>query len=129
MNDEGAIKELLEKQYPAFLNAEDIDGYVAMYSEDVIWAVPNMPDATSPEQIGVLLEKLFGKVAQTVEVTVDDLMIEGDRAIAMAVATGTAARKPDGVPQPLAIRVIWVLRRQAETWKITRQVGTPKPSA
>jgi len=129
MNDESAIRELLEVQYPARLNAADIEGYVALYDDDVVWGVPNLPDATSPAQIGSLLGKILGKVTQTVDVTVDDVVIDGDHAIAMALASGTATRTPDGDPQPLALRVMWGLRRDDSGWKIIRQVGTPKPTA
>ncbi len=127
MNDEAKIKELLEGAYARCLNAEDIDGYKNLYSEDVLWGVPNLPDATTVDQIGSLLTKMFSKVTQSLDVTVDDLIVEGDIAIAMATATGTVARKPDGEPKPLALRVMWALRRNGETWQITRQVGTPKP--
>lgn len=129
MNDENAIRDLLEVQYPAQLNSADIDAYVALYDDDVVWGVPNLPDATSPAQIGSLLGNILGKVTQTLEVTVDDVLIDGDHAIAMAVATGTATRKPDGDPQPLALRVMWGLRRHDSGWRIIRQVGTPKPTA
>lgn len=128
MNDETAILELLEVRYPARLNEADIDGYVALYDDDVLWCVPNLPDARSREQIRSLLGKILSKVAQTVAVEVDDLVIDGDHAMAMAVATGTAARKPDGESQPLALRVMWGLRRAGTDWKIVRQVGTPKPT-
>jgi uncharacterized protein (TIGR02246 family) len=128
MNDENAIRELLEVQYPARLNSADVDGYVALYDDDVVWGVPNLPDATSPAQIGTMLGKILSKVTQTVEVTVDDVVIDGDHAIAMAVASGTAARKPDGEPQPLALRVMWGLRHRDSGWRIIRQVGTPKPT-
>ena len=126
---ETRIRELLEKQYPTCFNNADIDGYVALYSDDVLWAVPNLPDATSREQIGSLLGKILSKVTQTIEVTVDDLIVDGDSAIATAVATGTFARKPDGEAQPLVLRVMWVLRQVGTDWKIIRQVGTPKPTS
>jgi ketosteroid isomerase-like protein len=129
MNDEVTIRDLLEVQYPARLNSADIDGYVALYDDDVVWAVPNLPDATSPAQIGTLIGRILGKVTQTVDVSVDDVLIDGDHAIAMAVASGTATRKPDGEPQPLALRVMWALRRSDSGWTIIRQVGTPKPIA
>ena len=128
MTDEAEIKDLLEIQYPKHLNSGDVEAYVSLYSDDVLWAVPNMPDANSPEQIGSLLGKLLSKVAQTVKVTVDDLIVEGDMAMVMATAKGTAARRPDGEPQPLALRVMWGLRRNGGTWQIIRQVGTPKPT-
>ena len=128
MSETMAIRDLLQVEYPARLNAADIDGYVALYDDDVMWCVPNLPDATSREQIASLLGKMLSKVAQSVEVVVDDLVIDGDLAIAMATATGTAARKPDGDPQPLALRVMWALRRSGSEWKIVRQVGTPKPT-
>lgn len=127
MSDEEAIRELLQVEYPARLNAGDIDGYVEMYDDDVVWGVPNLPDATSRQQIAALLGKILSKVSQTVDVSVDDVVIDGDHAIAMATASGTAARKPDGDPQPLALRVMWGLRRIESEWKIIRQVGTPKP--
>lgn len=127
MTDEEAITDLLEQRYSTRLNEADIDAYVELYDEDVMWGVPNLPDATSRDQIGVLLGKILSKVSQTVEVTVDDLLIDGDLAIAMAAATGTAARLPDGDQQPIALRVMWALRRVDGEWKIIRQVGTPKP--
>jgi uncharacterized protein (TIGR02246 family) len=128
MSDEVTIKELLEKRYAECLNSGDVDGYVSLYSDDVIWGAPNMPDATSPPQIASLLTKLFENVSQHLEVTVDDLVLDGDLAVASAVARGTAARKPDGEAQPLALRVMWALRRDGESWRIIRQVSTPKPS-
>lgn len=124
---EATITELLEERYPTHLNDGDVDGYVSLYGDDVVWSVPNLPDATSRDQIGTLLGKILGKVDQTVEVTVDDLIVDGD--LAIATATGTAARKPDGEVQPLALRVLWVLRRAGSDWKIIRQVGTPKPTS
>ena len=129
MTDEEAIKDLLEHEYSARLNGADIDAYVELYDDDVVWGVPNLPDAKSRDEIGSLLGKILSKVSQTVEVTVDDLIVDGDHAIAMAVATGTAARLPDGDPQPLALRVMWALRRVDGQWKIIRQVGTPKPTS
>lgn len=128
MIDETTIKELLEQEYPKHLNNGDVDSYVGLYGSDVVWGVPNMPDATTPSEIGVLLTKLLSKVDQQLEVVVDDLIIDGDTAIAMAAAAGTAARKPDGEPQPLALRVMWGLRRNGDSWDIIRQVGTPKPT-
>jgi ketosteroid isomerase-like protein len=128
MTDETSIRELLEQRYPTCLNGGDIDGYVDLYDDNVVWGVPNLPDATSREQIGALLGKILSKVSQTVAIAVDDLIIDGDHAVAMAVATGTATRKPDGEPQPLALRVMWALRRDGSDWKIIRQVGTPKPT-
>lgn len=52
-------------------NAGDVRAYVDLYSDDVVWGVPNLPDAKSPEQIGSLLRKILGKVAQTIDVTID----------------------------------------------------------
>lgn len=128
MDDRSDIEDLLERRYAEHLNGGDVEAYVALYDDDVMWGVPNLPDATTPEQIGLLLAKLLGKVTQTLEVRVDDLIVEGGLAVAMATATGTFARKPDGEPQPLALRVMWALRRSDDGWKIIRQVGTPKPT-
>lgn len=128
MDDRSAIEDLLERQYAEHLNEGDVPAYVSLYDDDVMWGVPNLPDATTPEQIGVLLGKILGTVSQTVDVRVDDLVVDGDLAVAMATANGTFARKPDGDPKPLALRVMWALRRVDGSWKIIRQVGTPKPT-
>jgi uncharacterized protein (TIGR02246 family) len=130
MDDETAIRELLEQRYAACLNGEDVDGYSALYADDVIWAAPNLPDGRSPAEIAKLLTGLFSKVTQQLTVHVDDLTVNADTAIALGVASGTVARKPDGDPQPLTIRAMWVLRRTdgGSGWLITRQVGTPKPT-
>jgi uncharacterized protein (TIGR02246 family) len=128
MDDEAAIRELLEVRYAACLNNEDVDGYSALYADDVIWAAPNMPDGRSPAEIARLLTALFSKVTQQLTVHLDDLTVNGDTAIALGTATGTVARKPDGDPQPLALRAMWTLRGSDGGWVITRQVGTPKPT-
>jgi uncharacterized protein (TIGR02246 family) len=130
MDDEATIRALLEERYTACLNTADVDSYSALYADDVIWAAPNLPDGRSRAEIATLLDGLFSKVTQQLTVHVDDLTVTGDSAVALGVATGTVARKPDGDAQPLKLRAIWVLRRDDDgTWRITRQVGTPKPSA
>jgi uncharacterized protein (TIGR02246 family) len=129
MDDEAAIRELLEQRYAACLSAGDVDAYSALYADDVIWAAPNMPDGRSRAEIATLLERLFSKVSQQLTVQVDDLTVTGDLAVALGIATGTVTRKPDGDAQPLRLRAMWVLRRDGTTWRISRQVGTPKPPA
>jgi uncharacterized protein (TIGR02246 family) len=128
MTDEATIRDMLERRYPTSLNTGDIDAYVDLYGDDVLWGVPNVPDATSREQIGARLRTMLSTISQTVEVTVDDVVVDGDLAVATALATGTAARKPDGDPKPLALRVLWALKRDDGRWSIIRQVGTPKPT-
>jgi uncharacterized protein (TIGR02246 family) len=128
MDDEWAIRELLEQRYTACLNGADVDGYSALYADDVIWAAPNMPDARSRAEIVTLLTGLFSKVSQELTVHIDDLTVTDDSAVALGVATGTVTRKPDGDAQPLRLRAMWVLRRDDGTWRINRQVGTPKPT-
>lgn len=128
MSDEAAIKQLLECEYPTHLNAGDVAAYQALYADDVLWAVPNMPDARSKDEIVRLVSKIVERVDQHVQIQLDDLTIDGDRALAFGVAIGTAARRPDGEPAPLALRVAWALARAGDGWLITRQVGTPKPA-
>jgi uncharacterized protein (TIGR02246 family) len=125
--DDDTITALLEERYAAVLNQGDADGYARLYSDDVLWGAPNLPDARSPAEIRALLAKMLGKVRQHLAVHVDDVIVHGDLAVATAMAEGTAARMPDGDPQPIAIRALWVLRREEGEWKIIRQVGTPKP--
>lgn len=127
MTDEAAIEQLLENEYPMHLNAGDVAAYQALYADDVLWAVPNMPDARSRDEIGRLVSKIVERVDQQVQVQLDDVTIDGDRALAFGLAIGTAAKRPAGEPAPLALRVVWVLARSGERWLITRQVGTPKP--
>lgn len=126
--DEVAIRELLEDHYPRHLNSGDTEAYSSLYDDDVVWAVPNQPAARSPEEIAGRLGRILSKVDQQVEVTVDDLVVEGDLAVAVARADGTFRPREGGDPNPLTLHVLWALRRRGDEWRIIRQLGSPAPA-
>lgn len=125
--DEQQIRLLLEHDYAAAINEGDLDRYVSLYDEDVIWSIPNAPDATGREGIRRVMGGLLKKVSQNVEVLVDDLSILGDDALAMATAHGTATPRGTDDVRPFVLRVMWAVRRSPSGWLIRRQIGTPKP--
>jgi uncharacterized protein (TIGR02246 family) len=126
--DQTVIRELLERRYTVCLNAGDTNAYAALYDDDVVWAVPNQPIARSPEEIEARLGRILSKVVQEVEVTVDDIVVEGALALASARADGTFRPRGGGDAQPLALHVLWGLRRRNGEWRIIRQIGSPGPT-
>ena len=125
---EQEIRELLEGEYASALSNGDLDRYIALYDDDVIWSIPNTPDATDKEGIRALLGRVLSKVDQRVEVTVDEISIVGEDAVVMASARGVATPHGTADERPFALRVMWMLRRREDGWLIRRQVGTLRPA-
>ena len=56
-----AVTAVIVDDYGEYVNNHDAEGYVTMYTEDVLWAPPNGPDQTDAEGIQAAVQGLFDK--------------------------------------------------------------------
>jgi uncharacterized protein (TIGR02246 family) len=125
--DEQQIRQLLEHDYAAAIGSGDLDRYVSLYDDDVIWSIPNAPDVKDRDGIRRVMGGVLQKVSQEVDISIDDLSVIGEHAVVLAVARGTATPHGTDEVRSFVLRVMWALRRGTDGWLINRQVGTPKP--
>jgi uncharacterized protein (TIGR02246 family) len=128
-SDPQAIRRLLEVDYASSVNRGDASTYIELFADDVLWAVPNTPDARSRDEIEHTVGRVFRASRQQLSVTIDEIDVMGDAAFVTGLTTGELQRLGDGRTERIVLRVAWLVRRGRSGWRIARQIATPKPDA
>jgi len=118
------------------LSAGDVDGFGALLADDFVEheALPRF----SPDRDGVTaFFRMFTGAFPDLRMTVDDVLVDGDKAVARVTATGTHGGEFMGIPptgRPIDVQVIDIARfggdgLVAEHWGVfdafalMRQIG------
>lgn len=130
MVDEEAVATVtavIIDEYGEYVNNHDAEGYVSLYTEDVLWAPPNGPDQTDAEGIQSAVQRLFDTFEFDVEPETDEVMILGDTAYVVGSLIGVLTPRAGGDPMNIHFRAIWILRNEDGQWRIARQIWNNKP--
>lgn len=122
-----AVTAVVTEDYGGYVNAHDAEGYITMFSEDVLWAPPNGPDQTDAEGIQNAVQGLFDRFAFDVEPQADEVEILGDVAYVVGTVDGVLTPRSGEDPVTIKFRVLWMLRNEDGDWKIFRQIWNNKP--
>ena len=125
--DVAAIKNLLSETYGSLVMAHNATGYAEMYSDDVLWAPPNGPDQRSKEGIKNGIQGVFDKFMCKVNPQPEEIDVQNDFAYAIGTVDGVLTPRAGGDPNTIKFRIFWLLRKEAEGWKIFRQIWNNKP--
>lgn len=127
-NDEDAIRELVTTSYMAKVNAHDARGYAnELYDDDVLWSAPDQPDQNTKAGIQSFIGGLFEKLSFDVELTVSELNVMGDFAYAIGNVEQKLTPRAGGDLIRARLRIMWLLKKKPEGWRIHRQIWNKKP--
>lgn len=126
-SDVTAISKLLSETYGSLVMAHDADGYAKLYADDVLWAPPNAPDQTSREGVKNGIAGLFAKFAFQVDPRAEEIEVLDGFAYAIGSVDGVLSPRDGSAPLTIKFRILWLLRKEASGWKITRQIWNNKP--
>ncbi len=118
-NDNTAIEATL-KQYEAALNASDVDGVLALYTEDGVFMPTEAPTAVGHDQVRATYEHVFGMIKLNIAFSIDEIVQHGDFAFARTVSRGEVTVLAEGVILPEENRELFVLKKTGDDWKIAR---------
>lgn len=121
--DIDAVKQLTSIDYMSAVNNQDTAAYKNLFADDVFWAPPNGPVCRSTDDIANSLQQNFDKFSFHLESTTPaEIQVFGNYAYSLSEALVTLKPK-DGSPEiSMAARVIWILKKQSDGWKISRQI-------
>ncbi len=120
--DREAVEVLLEQVVQAF-NAGDLDAYMACFTDDAVWMLPNQPVVTGKEVARTWYQGVFDRTAFSVTPSTEELRIAGDWAYARRTYRGEAVRKATGELLGRGSKRISILHRQTNgNWRIARDM-------
>ncbi|MEH2438512.1 MAG: DUF4440 domain-containing protein [Nostoc sp.] len=126
-SDKEKIKSVFEEVYAANVKSEDLCGYGEMYTEDALWMAPNVPDRVG---INDIVEGFSEQIASNKIdpiFTAEEIEVIGDFGYVLGISIATIHPK-DGSPSKLVkFRALWLMKKQDNNWKISRQIWNTKP--
>jgi uncharacterized protein (TIGR02246 family) len=125
VEDVTAIRKLIEETYPTNAMSGDARTYASAFTEDALWAPPDMIDRRGPDEIATGFDTI--NAAFTAVVTAEEIEVMDGFAYVVGRSEGTITPNDGSEPCQFLFRVIWLLQKQAGDWKIARQVWNSKP--
>lgn len=120
--DVAAIERVREAEVAA-LKAVDIEGSLAILTEDCRMLPPNEPMLTGVHAAHAWIETFHEQFTADIEYTDAEIIVSGDWAIERYAGRMTATPKVGGDPMTEVIKGIHIYQRQADgSWKIAQDI-------
>ena len=116
--DLNAISEVREQEIAA-INTGDVEGFLAVLTEDVIGMPPNEPAMIGQDAVGSWTQSLLDQFTIQADYTSSDIVVAGDWAFEHFSGNWTLTPKAGGEPIAETFKGIHIYQRQADgSWKI-----------
>ncbi len=113
--------EALLRSYESVLNASDVGGVLALYTEDGVFMAPNNPSAVGIQQVEAAYTGVFQAIDLNVEFEIVEIeVISDDWAFARTNSSGTTTINATGDQVAEGNQELFVLRKVDGDWKISR---------
>ncbi len=121
-----ADKEAIKKMHDIFDNtlaAADVEGNLAVYTNDFTFMLPNKPAISGKEAMRDWLKTVFDQFSFESKHVPDKIDIVDDRAIVPGQFTGLMTPKSGGMAQPFNFKYLHIYRKQPDgTWKLSIEI-------
>ncbi|MCB8762121.1 nuclear transport factor 2 family protein [Planktothrix agardhii] len=126
--DKEKIREVFEEVYPSNIRSCDLQGYADMYTEDALWMMPNVPDRHGVPEIVEGFAESVAKQDIDSNLTAEEIEVIGDFGYVLGISLSTIYPQDGSPSKQLKCREVWLMKKEQEEWKISRQIQTLKPS-
>ena len=130
--DVEAINQLPAK-FAAALNAGDLDGVMAGFTDDAVRMPPNAPAIIGKESIRSLMQANLDQNTYQLDNPPEEVQVSGDWAFARGTYTVTVTPKAGGESIQLEGKYLVIFQKQADgCWKAARDIwnsDNPPPGA
>ena len=113
------IENLLE-EYKKSLNSSDAKLAQSLYAKDGIFMPSGAPSAIGSENILKSYEFIFSQIQLSIELFIDEILVEGDFAFATTSYKGTTLIHANSETIPEENRELFVFEKVNDEWKIAR---------
>ena len=115
--DVAAIESLADETMKAF-NEGDLERYLSLLTDDVVWMAPTQPSAIGKDAAKNWVQ--FDLITHEVAITVEEVQVLGDWAFMRNIWIGSGTQKDSGEKFEFNNKGLYLLRRQADgSWKIS----------
>ena len=122
-----AVRYLIARSYQSALNGQDATAYANLYTEDVLWAHPEIPDAHTREAVRKGIKCRFDAYSFQVAIKPVEIEVMGDFAYVTGRIKGYLMPKHTDPPMAVRYTVMWLLSKVGNDWKIAREIWNCKP--
>ena len=125
--DEAAIRKVIEA-YGDRLQAADLPGIIALYTDDTAVMQPELETTIGKDQLAAAYQGAFANISMDFAFEFDDVLSNGDLAAVRTTAIGTITVKATGQAQPARFRELFVLQNVSGDWKIAQYMFQQMPN-
>jgi uncharacterized protein (TIGR02246 family) len=116
-----APEQVVQRYFDAF-NRAAVDDLLSIFAADATVMADGAPTASGHNALRATYEPFFAAFAVTEEYVVDRVEVGHDLALVRAHSSGTITSTAGCEPVPLALRELFVLRRDEAHWRICEYV-------
>ncbi len=117
-----AIRDLFDR-YDSTATAGLAEEWMSLFSDDIIWMVPNQAALVGKEAVWGRVRPLFSDLNMEHVSGVDEVRVAGDWAYVLGTYTFRVTPKAGGETTEEVGKLLYILGRQADSsWRITRAV-------
>lgn len=129
MGNEQVIRNLLLNDYPNAIKSGQAENYIALFSENVTYIPDGGPTCRSKAEMEGFLKQMMSMVKVDPIIEIEELTILNSGVEAFVAAKSQATMSPlDGSdPTTSTFRAFWLLIKEADGWKITKQIWNTHP--
>jgi len=106
--------------YRDALNASDAKKVLPLYTQDGVFMPSGAPTSIGKEQVKGAYEFVFTQIKLNIEFDINEIILNGDYAIARTTSKGTTLIRATGETVPEENRELFVLQKENGSWKIDR---------
>jgi uncharacterized protein (TIGR02246 family) len=128
MNEERSLKQVVS-DYQKHVSAGDIQRYVDMFKEDVVWMPPNANDRTGKSEVYKAEAAAFANFNFRFEmVPIEIRQLSDAWAMLLCSSQGVMTPRSGGDGVEFRYRVLFLVEKQPDgRWLIARQIWNQKP--
>jgi ketosteroid isomerase-like protein len=125
-SDKRDIESLRDQELVAF-NSGDVQGFIDIITDDVVFDSPNRPPAIGKDAIRSLSEAVFGRFDYHATYSPEELVIEGNWAFDRGLWIEKRTPKDGGNPTEVRFGILQLYQRQGDgSWKLARSIWNNK---
>jgi uncharacterized protein (TIGR02246 family) len=123
MDDVKALQQFV-LDYQRCVNAGDLDGCAELYSEDIVWMAPNMPDRIGRRELLSEQGAVFRKYHFELKLTPTEISVLDERwGFLICSGQGRLIPKEEGHAVEISFRHMYLLSKQSDgRWRISRHI-------
>lgn len=117
--EQTVVKTIITNYFKA-LNASDTNKVVSLFSSNGVLLANGAPTATGTDQLKGTFQYVFDNFSYSLEVTIGDVVIQGNYAIVSSTSKGSFIIKSNNQKVDDDFRETFILKKEKGIWKIVR---------